>query len=349
MNTMIMRALRGATTVYENTREAIFSATQELISEMIEKNDINTGDMADIIFTVTPDLTAVFPAAAIRGMGICDVPLLDMAAPDIDGALKMCIRVMIHINTDLDNSDLKHIYLRGSKALRPDITDKKKISVAIDGPAGAGKSSVAKQVAKDMGYVYIDTGAMYRTVAVWAIENGVDIEADKEELISSLDKIRIDIKYVDNIQRMYLNGCDVTERIRENDASMGASAVAVIPQVRKYLVAMQREMGENGGVIMDGRDIATAVLPNAELKIYLTASVDERAGRRYREYIEKGIECDFEKIKEDVIKRDENDMNRAASPLRRSDDAILLDTTDKTFAESVDAIKKMIRETEEKN
>lgn len=225
----------------------------------------------------------------------------------------------------------------------------KKISVAIDGPAGAGKSSVAKKVALDMGYLYIDTGAMYRTVAVWAIENGVDTASDTKQLIDSLDDIKIDIKYVDDVQRMYLNGKDVTTRIRENDASMGASAVATIPEVRVYLVDMQRKMGESGGIIMDGRDIGTAVLPNAELKIYLTASVEERAMRRYKEYIEKGIECDYEKIKEDVIKRDENDMNRKASPLRQAEDAVLLDTTDKNFEEAVNAIKDMIKATEEKN
>ena len=190
---------------------------------------------------------------------------------------------------------------------------------------------------------------MYRTVAVWAIENGVDTASDTKQLIDSLDDIKIDIKYVDDVQRMYLNGKDVTTRIRENDASMGASAVATIPEVRVYLVDMQRKMGESGGIIMDGRDIGTAVLPNAELKIYLTASVEERAMRRYKEYIEKGIECDYEKIKEDVIKRDENDMNRKASPLRQAEDAVLLDTTDKNFEEAVNAIKDMIKATEEKN
>ncbi len=234
---------------------------------------------------------------------------------------------------------------------RDKMSDKetKKISVAIDGPAGAGKSSVAKKAAKDMGYVYIDTGAMYRAVAVWAIENNIDIKNDTETLIDSLNDIKIDVSYDENVQRMHLNGKDVTERIRENDASMGASAVATIPEVRVYLVDMQRKMGEKGGVIMDGRDIGTAVLPNAELKIYLTASVDERAMRRYKEYIEKGIECDYEELKADVIKRDENDINRKASPLRQAEDAILLDTTDKTFDEAVETVKELIKVTEGKN
>ncbi len=345
---MAVRGIRGATTVANNTKEEIFDATIEMVREMIEVNNIKTEDIVDFIFTVTPDITAVFPAASVRKMGITDVPLLDMAAPDIDNALKMCIRVLMHINTDCKNSQLNHVYLRGAKVLRPDLVNKKKISVAIDGPAGAGKSSVAKKVAKDMGYVYIDTGAMYRTVAVWAIENNIDYANDKNTLISKLDEIKIDILYEDDMQKMFLNGRDVSTRIRENDASMGASAVATIPEVRVHLVSMQQKMATKGGVIMDGRDIGTHVLPNAELKVYLTASVDERARRRYTEYMEKGIQCDLEAIKQDVIARDENDMNRKASPLRQADDAILVDTTDKNFDEAVSVIKELIRNTEAK-
>lgn len=345
---MAVRGIRGATTVANNTKEEIFDATIEMVREIIEINKITTDDIVDFIFTVTPDITAVFPAAAVRTMGITDVPLLDMAAPQIDNALKMCIRVLVHINTDCENSQLNHVYLRGAKVLRPDLVNKKKISVAIDGPAGAGKSSVAKKVAKDLGYVYIDTGAMYRTVAVWAIENNIDYANDANTLISKLDEIKIDIVYEDDMQKMFLNGEDVSTRIRENDASMGASAVATIPEVRVHLVGMQQKMATKGGVIMDGRDIGTHVLPNAELKVYLTASVDERARRRYTEYMEKGIECNFESIKEDVIARDKNDMNRKASPLRQAEDAILVDTTDKNFDEAVSTIKELIRNTEAK-
>ncbi|MCH5212311.1 MAG: (d)CMP kinase [Oscillospiraceae bacterium] len=253
---------------------------------------------------------------------------------------------MVHINTDKSNSELHHVYLRGAKVLRPDIGSKGKISVAIDGPAGAGKSSVAKKLAERLGYIYIDTGAMYRTVGVYGIEKGIDIANEKDRLISELDNIKIEINYENGIQRMYLNGSDVTGRIRENDASMAASAVAVIPEIRERLVAMQQEMAKTGGVIMDGRDIGTKVLPNAELKIYLTASVENRAMRRYKEYVEKGEECDFEAIKADVIKRDYNDTHRAASPLVQADDAILVDTSDMNFEESVAAIEKMIKNTE---
>ena len=221
-----------------------------------------------------------------------------------------------------------------------------KISVAIDGPAGAGKSSVAKAAASALGYVYIDTGAMYRSVAVFAIENGIDIKNEREKLIKRLGEIDISLKNEDGRQKVCLNGRDVTERIRLADASMGASLVAVIPEVRAKLVSEQKELGAKGGIIMDGRDIGTSVLPGAELKIYLTASADVRAKRRYDENREKGIECELEEIKRDVIKRDENDMNREVSPLRRADDAVLLDTSDMTFGEVVETVIGLIKERE---
>ena len=220
----------------------------------------------------------------------------------------------------------------------------KRISVAIDGPAGAGKSSISRRVAQELGYVYIDTGAMYRAVAVYALENG--IEPGSRDIVPELDKINISIKYVSGEMRVFLNDNDVSRRIRENDASMGASAVAAIPEVRERLVAIQRSMSAEGGIIMDGRDIGTVVLPQAELKIYLTASADERARRRYEEYLNNGVECDFEELKRDVIKRDENDMNRAVSPLRRAADAVEVDTTGNTFEQSVEIIKNMVKELE---
>lgn len=222
----------------------------------------------------------------------------------------------------------------------------KKISVAIDGPAGAGKSSVASNVAKQLGYVYIDTGAMYRSVAVYAIKNGIKLPEQTDTLIQSLKDISISFSTENGVQRIFLNGSDVTERIRESDASMGSSCVAAIPEVRKMLVARQKEMGADGGVIMDGRDIGTTVLPDAELKVYLTASVEERAERRYKENLERGIECDLETIKKDVMARDENDMNRAVSPLRRADDAIVLDTSDMTFESVVRKLSDMVKERE---
>lgn len=217
------------------------------------------------------------------------------------------------------------------------------ISVAIDGPAGAGKSSIAKEVAKKLGFVYIDTGAMYRAVAVYAIEN--DIEIIEENFTDEvLDKIDISIEYDENGQKIYLCGKDVSDRIRMADASVGASNVAVIPSVRLKLVALQRELAKKSSVIMDGRDIGTYVLPDAELKIFLTASVEERARRRYKELCEKGIDTDFESVKKDIMYRDKNDSEREFAPLRQAEDAVLVDTSDMSIEQVINKIHSMIAE-----
>lgn len=217
------------------------------------------------------------------------------------------------------------------------------ISVAVDGPAGAGKSSVSKAVAKELGYVYIDTGAMYRAAALYAINNGIDIKNEREKLVANLDKIKIEIKRENGMQKVFLNGEDVSETIRNEAVSVGASDIAVIGEVRAKLVAMQQEMAKNDNVIMDGRDICSTVLPNAQVKIFLTASVEERARRRAEELKQKGVECDFEKIKKDIEYRDKNDSSRAVSPLRKADDATLVDTTELDFDGAVKRIKELIK------
>ncbi len=221
--------------------------------------------------------------------------------------------------------------------------EKKYISVAIDGPAGAGKSSVSKAAAKILGFVYIDTGAMYRSVALYAIEHGIDCKNEKSRLIAELDNIDIAIKYFDDAQHIFLNGRDVSGEIRREEVSVGASNVAVIPEVRKKLVALQQAMALANDVIMDGRDICAYVLPDAQVKIFLTASSHARAMRRYKELTEKGIECDFEEIKRDIEYRDKNDSERATSPLKQAEDAVLLDTTELNFEESVQAVLDMVR------
>lgn len=217
------------------------------------------------------------------------------------------------------------------------------ISVAVDGPAGAGKSSVSKAAAKAMGFTYIDTGAMYRSVALFAINNGIDIKNNVEKLIKRLDEIDITLKHTEDGQAVYLCGNDVSERIRKEDVSIGASDVAVIPEVRKKLVDLQREMAKHDNVIMDGRDICSYVLPKAQVKIFLTASSMSRAQRRYDELTQKGIECDIEKIKEDMEYRDRNDSTRAVAPLKKADDTVLLDTTELSFEEAVEKVKELIK------
>ena len=220
----------------------------------------------------------------------------------------------------------------------------KYISVAVDGPAGAGKSSVSKAVAKSLGYTYIDTGAMYRAVALFAINNGIDAKNETEKLVSRLNEVEIDIKYTDEGQQIYLLGENVSKRIREEDVSVGASNVAVIPEVRKKLVELQRKMAESTNVIMDGRDICSYVLPNADVKIFLTASAESRAKRRYDELCGKGIECDFEKIKADMEYRDKNDSQRTVAPLKKADDATLIDTTEYDLDGAVKIVKDLILE-----
>ena len=217
------------------------------------------------------------------------------------------------------------------------------MKIAIDGPAGAGKSSIAKLVAGELGFIYIDTGAMYRASALYAIENGIKITAESftKEI---LDKINIDIRYDGDGQRIFLCGKDGTKRIREADVSIGASDIAVIPAVRLKLVDLQRTLAEGNNVIMDGRDIGTYVLPDAELKIYLTASVEERAMRRLKELKVKGQTADFEQVKRDISYRDKNDSEREFAPLKKADDAVLVDSTDMTIDEVKERILELAKE-----
>ncbi len=220
----------------------------------------------------------------------------------------------------------------------------KRISVAVDGPAGAGKSTVAKQVAKNFGIVYVDTGAMYRTAALFAIENNISIKDEREKLVSRLDDIKIDIDYKDGEQRMFLNGRDVTDLIRTEQVSMGASLIAVIPEVRIKLVEKQRALAKSKSVIMDGRDIGTYVLPDADLKIFLTATPECRAKRRFDELMQKGIESDYNEVLADIKARDKNDSEREFAPLRCAEDAILLDSTALNREQVIEKISEMINE-----
>lgn len=214
--------------------------------------------------------------------------------------------------------------------------------VAIDGPSGAGKSTIAKKVAQKLGFVYIDTGAMYRTAALACLRQNINIKKDPEKSIEIVNNISIDIKYIDGTQRIFLNGEDVSDKIRTPDVSMGASDISAIHTVRQKLVALQRDLSGTKNVIMDGRDIGTHVLPDADVKIFLTASPEIRAQRRHKELLEKGIDINFEQVLADIKIRDEQDRTRASSPLRKADDAIELDTSRMTFEESVDCVLGLI-------
>lgn len=217
-------------------------------------------------------------------------------------------------------------------------------NIAIDGPAGAGKSSIAKALSKKLGFVYIDTGAMYRAVALFFLENGIKDSSDNE-IDKLLDKLDINIKYTDGEQRVFLNNVDVSDKLRQEEIGKFASRFSAVKSVREKLVALQRKLAKKENVIMDGRDIGTVVLPNADLKIYLSAGSKVRAKRRYLELIEKGFDkatLDEKAIENEIIKRDEADMNREISPLKKAEDAYCLDTSDMTFNEVVSKILDMV-------
>jgi CMP/dCMP kinase len=219
----------------------------------------------------------------------------------------------------------------------------KKISIAIDGPAAAGKSTVAKIIAQKLSYIYVDTGAMYRSLTWKALREGVELE-NPDKLFELLKKTDITLVNEANKQKVMVNGIDVTEEIRKPDVTRNVSIVSKHKSVRNEMVRRQQELGKNGGVVMDGRDIGTHVMPGAEVKIFLLASVDERAIRRHRENIEKGIESDLEQIKKEIAERDKLDTERKIAPLKKADDAIEIDTTSLSVKEVADKILAIVHE-----
>lgn len=218
------------------------------------------------------------------------------------------------------------------------------ISVAIDGPSGAGKSTLARQAAKALGFLYVDTGAIYRTVALSAVRAGIE-PGDAQRLVPTLTSLDIRLGYgEDGGQHMYLNDEDVSHAIREHAISQHASTVSAIPEVRAFLLELQRDLARNNNVIMDGRDIGTVVLPHAQVKLFLTAAPEARAKRRYLELCERGQNTCFETVLQDIIRRDEQDTNRAIAPLRQAEDAVLVDTTHLDLEQSLQAILTAIKE-----
>ncbi len=219
----------------------------------------------------------------------------------------------------------------------------KKISIAIDGPAAAGKSTVAKKIAKDLGYTYIDTGAMYRALTLKALQNGISLE-DEKALTKLLNEMTIELKPVNEGQQVLVNGEDVTAIIRSNEVTKHVSTVSKHPNVREEMVKRQKQLAGNGGVVMDGRDIGTHVLPNAELKIFLKASVEERSKRRYEENLRKGFTSDLTQLKKEIEERDKLDSTRATAPLKKAPDAVEIDTTSLTIEEVAELIKELVKE-----
>ena len=218
------------------------------------------------------------------------------------------------------------------------------INVAIDGPAGAGKSTISRAAAKELGFIYIDTGALYRTVGLNALRKGADVN-DRESVIATLtDDLKVELRFIEGEQRMFLNDEDVSDKIRTPEVSSAASITSAVPEVRKYLFDLQKNLAKTNNCIMDGRDIGTVVLPDAKVKIFLTASPEARAERRYKELIEKGMDVKYDDVLADMIKRDYDDSHRAIAPLKQADDAVLADTSDKTLEESIALIIKIIKD-----
>ena len=216
-------------------------------------------------------------------------------------------------------------------------------AIAIDGPAGAGKSTIARALARKLGYIYVDTGALYRSIGLYCTEAGVPLE-DKAAVTAALEQIRVELRYVDGVQRVLLNGRDVSEEIRRPEISLAASSVSAMDTVRAFLFDLQRNMALEHDVVMDGRDIGTVVLPGADVKIFLTASPEDRARRRFDELRKRGQEADYDTVLRDIILRDEHDTRRSAAPLRQAKDALLVDTTGNSLDESLDVLLETIKE-----
>ncbi len=217
------------------------------------------------------------------------------------------------------------------------------INIAIDGPAGAGKSTIAKAVAKRLGMIYLDTGAMYRSVAYYVLEHGADVN-DERAVEALLPGIEMDIRYENGMQQIYVSGKNVTPYLREPHMSKAASDVSALPCVRYKMVELQREFAASHDVVLDGRDIGTFVLPDANCKFFMTASPEERAKRRFKELTEKGSVCTFEEVLADINKRDYNDSHRAVAPLKQAEDAVRIDTTDMSIEQVTECVERIVKE-----
>lgn len=318
-------SIRGAVTT-ENTVEAITKASRRLVDKIYFKNDLSDSDVVNITFSTTQDLTAFYPARAVREAGR-RAPLFSCVEPNIDGSLKNCIRVMVTCYSD---KPAYNVYLKGARVLRPDLVGA--YSIALDGPSGAGKSTVAKLVASELNAAYLDTGALYRALGLTVLNNGVKTD-DAKGVESCLKDVTVTVEYLDGAQHVLVNGIDVSDKIRTPQVSMAASAVSAIPYVREKLLGIQRKTAAKQSVILDGRDIGTVVLPNAEFKYYLTASAEIRAKRRYDELIAKGEKVSFQNVLADVIERDKNDSTRKIAPLKKAYDAVEINSDGMTAAD----------------
>ena len=334
-----MTVIRGATTIAKDTPQEISVAVKDLLDEVFQENAIKKEEVRSFVFSLTADIHSYHPAKAARECGYDYAPLFACVEPEIDGGLKLCIRLMLLIE-QTENRTAKHIYQRGAKVLRKDISEI--FNVALDGPAGSGKSTVAKILARDYNILYLDTGAMYRACALKALREKVSPK-DSEGVEKLLPTLNLKVEYKDGAQHTILDGEDVSLAIRENAVSMAASDISAHKAVRLKMVEMQREIAKQMSCVLDGRDIGSTVLPNAKFKFFITADSKIRAERRYKELQARGQTVEFETLHEEIVKRDKQDSEREFSPLKKADDAYLLDTSKMNVDEVVAKIKSIIQ------
>ncbi len=333
-----MIALRGATTVVKDESSLVREAVKELLTEIKSVNNLKEDEIVCIIFSNTKDIRSVYPAKAAREAGFEGAALFSAQEPDIDGALPLCLRVMLLVERSEKG---KHVYLNEAKKLRRDISSV--MNIALDGPAGSGKSTVAKALAKDYNILYLDTGAMYRACALKALNLGVSSK-DETAVNSFIGDINLEVKYIDGAQHTFLDGKDVSEDIRKPEVSLNASNIAIIKSVREKMVEMQRKIAAAQSCVLDGRDIGSFVIPNTPYKFFVTADSRVRAKRRYDELTQKGFEVDFEALHNEIVERDYQDSHREFSPLKQAEDAVVVDTSYMSIEEVVARIKSKIQE-----
>lgn len=333
-----MTVIRGATTISQDNPDEIRAAVAEVLNQIESRNSLKRDEILSMVFSSTSDIHSFYPAKAAREAGFVSCSLFSAQEPEIDGGLALCIRVMIFVEKNITP---RHVYLRGARVLRKDLVQK--YNIAIDGPAGSGKSTVAKLLANDCHILYLDTGAMYRACALAALRAGIDV-ADEVQVCELMRDLALSVVYRDGVQHTLLGNEDVSALLRSPEVSLAASTISRHPSVRLKMVEKQREIAGKMSCVLDGRDIGTFVLPDADFKFYLTASPEVRAKRRYDEMVARGEQVDFEALKRDIAARDEQDSTRALAPLKKADDAILIDTSDMTVDEVLDTLKRKMQE-----
>lgn len=328
-----MIAIRGAVDA-QNTASSIINQSKILLEEIIRVNKLDKKEIKCILFTATQDIDKAYPALAARYIGLNDTALICLNEMIVEGQMHGVIRTTVFYNDDINKTD---VYLGKTKSLRKDKYMDNNIKIAIDGPTSAGKSTIAKLLAQKLKINYVDTGSMYRALTLKVLNNNIDPKSE-EDVTSIADKTKID--YFEN--HIFLDELCVDDKIRNELIDKNVSYVCQYREVRKRLVSLQKEIASKSSVIMDGRDIGTVVLKDANYKFFLTASADVRAKRRYKEYLEKGLEVNFEDIKNDLIRRDDYDSHREVDPLVKASDAIEVNTDDKNIEETVELMLSYI-------